>query len=270
MANRYDDETMKFIETRKRVAHMRREEAKRKRNIMIAIIAAVVVLVVVIVIAATSCSCGSDKEEATTVAPTTAEETTVEETTEEETTAEEFGEGSKAYVTEEGVRLRAEASTDSDIVDELSKGTEVTIISNEDDWMKVKTDSEEGYINKDYLSAEKPSGDSDDSEDVNSDNSSDDSNSERTIETRKRTINSETRRTLWSFLKVTLIANIVAVPVTVYLVTKQAWFDLATIPGWGWYVALATLVSFAISTLAVLWQTLRAARTNPAETLKKE
>ena len=84
------------------------------------------------------------------------------------------------------------------------------------------------------------------------------------------TINSETRRTLWSFLKVTLIANIVAVPVTVYLVTKQAWFDLATIPGWGWYVALATLVSFAISTLAVLWQTLRAARTNPAEALKKE
>ena len=40
MANRYDDETMKFIETRKRVAHMRREEAKRKRNIMIAIIVA--------------------------------------------------------------------------------------------------------------------------------------------------------------------------------------------------------------------------------------
>ena len=47
------------------------------------------------------------------------------------------------------------------------------------------------------------------------------------------TIKSKTRRTLWSFLKVTLIANIVAVPVTVYLVTKQAWFDLATIPGWG-------------------------------------
>ena len=46
MANRYDDETMKFIETRKRVAHMRREEARRKRNIMIAIIAAVVFAVV--------------------------------------------------------------------------------------------------------------------------------------------------------------------------------------------------------------------------------
>ena len=84
------------------------------------------------------------------------------------------------------------------------------------------------------------------------------------------TIDSETRRTLWSFLKVTLIANIVAVPVTVWLVMEQSWFDLATIPGWGWYVALATALSFAISLLAVLWQTLRAARTNPAEALKKE
>ena len=84
------------------------------------------------------------------------------------------------------------------------------------------------------------------------------------------TIDSETRRTLWSFLKVTLIANVVAVPVTIWLVLEQTWFDLATIPGWGWYVALATALSFAISLLAVLWQTLRAARTNPAEALKKE
>ena len=84
------------------------------------------------------------------------------------------------------------------------------------------------------------------------------------------TIISETKRTLWSFLKITLIANVVAVPVTVWLVMKQNWFDLATIPGWGWYVVLATMTSFAISLLAVLWQTLRAARTNPAEALKKE
>ena len=84
------------------------------------------------------------------------------------------------------------------------------------------------------------------------------------------TVGSETRRTLCSFLKITLIANLIAVPVTVYLAMKQAWFDLATIPGWGWFVALAALVSFIISTLTVLWQTLRAARINPAEALKKE
>ena len=84
------------------------------------------------------------------------------------------------------------------------------------------------------------------------------------------TIDSETRRTLWAFLKITLIANVVAVPVTVWLVLEQPWFDLATIPGWGWHVVLATALSFVISLLAVLWQTLRAARTNPAEALKKE
>ena len=197
MANRYDDETMKFIETRKRVAHMRREEAKRKRNIMIAIIAAVVIVVAIIVIAATSCSCGGSKDEPTTAAPTTkVEETTVEETTEEETTVEgELSEGSKAYVTEEGVRLRAEASTDSDIVNELSKGTEVTVISNEDDWVKVKAGGDEGYINKDYLSTEKVSSDSSDSsDDSNASNSNDSEDGERTIETRKRTINSETKK----------------------------------------------------------------------------
>ena len=84
------------------------------------------------------------------------------------------------------------------------------------------------------------------------------------------TIATETRRTLQSFLKVTLIANVVAVPVTIWMVMKQTWFDLATIPGWGWYVALATFISFTISILAVLWQTLRAAQINPAEALKKE
>ena len=84
------------------------------------------------------------------------------------------------------------------------------------------------------------------------------------------TIISETKRTLWSFLRIALIANVVALPVTVWLVMKQNWFDLATIPGWGWYVVLATMTSFAISLLAVLWQTFRAARTNPAEALKKE
>lgn len=84
------------------------------------------------------------------------------------------------------------------------------------------------------------------------------------------TIASETGRILRSFMKLALIANAVAVPVTVYLVMEQAWFDLANIPGWGWFIALATMVSFAISLLAVLWQTLGSARTNPAEALKKE
>ena len=37
-----------------------------------------------------------------------------------------------------------------------------------------------------------------------------------------------------------------------------------------WIFLTAMVISIAISTAAVLWQTLRAARTNPAEALKKE
>ncbi len=198
MANRYDDETMKFIETRKRVAHMRREEARRKRNIMIAIIAAVVLVVLIVVIAvAAGCGCGKG-EEPTTAPATTAEETTVEETTEEEeTSAEDFAEGTKAYINEEGVNLREEASTDSEVVDQLSKGTEVTVVANEDEWIKVKVNGNEGYVKSEFLSTEKLSSgsDSDDSDDSNSGNDSNNSdNNERQIETRKRTINNNSNK----------------------------------------------------------------------------
>ena len=37
-----------------------------------------------------------------------------------------------------------------------------------------------------------------------------------------------------------------------------------------WIFLTAMVISIAISTAAVLWQTIRAARTNPAEALKKE
>ena len=37
-----------------------------------------------------------------------------------------------------------------------------------------------------------------------------------------------------------------------------------------WIYFIATLLSFGVSIVSVLWQTLRAARTNPAEALKKE
>jgi ABC-type antimicrobial peptide transport system permease subunit len=37
-----------------------------------------------------------------------------------------------------------------------------------------------------------------------------------------------------------------------------------------WIYIAATLIIFAISVFSVLWQTLRAARTNPSAALKKE
>lgn len=83
-------------------------------------------------------------------------------------------------------------------------------------------------------------------------------------------IGSETRRNVWTFMKLTLIANLIAVPIIIFMTLKQVLFQLEYIGKWEWYIVLAVLLSFAISLAAVLIQTLRAARTNPAEALKKE
>ena len=68
----------------------------------------------------------------------------------------------------------------------------------------------------------------------------------------------------------TLIANLIAIPVAVAAfstIMKQFADKITNI--WIIYV-ICVLISFAISLGSVLWQTLRAARTNPAEALKKE
>jgi ABC-type antimicrobial peptide transport system permease subunit len=42
------------------------------------------------------------------------------------------------------------------------------------------------------------------------------------------------------------------------------------IEGYGWVFIVAVIISLAIAFATVLWQTLQAARTNPATELKKE
>ena len=73
-----------------------------------------------------------------------------------------------------------------------------------------------------------------------------------------------------TFVRITLIANLIAIPVAVAAfstIMKQFADKITNI--WIIYV-ICVLISFAISLGSVLWQTLRAARTNPAEALKKE
>ena len=40
--------------------------------------------------------------------------------------------------------------------------------------------------------------------------------------------------------------------------------------GYWWIFVLAAVITFAVSLLSILWQTLKAAKTNPAVELKKE
>ena len=84
------------------------------------------------------------------------------------------------------------------------------------------------------------------------------------------TMTSETRRNISEYMIITIIGSAVAIPVAWifcgrYLQEFAYRIDLTI-----WPFAAAVLLALAISLASVLWQTLRAARTNPAEALKKE
>ena len=84
------------------------------------------------------------------------------------------------------------------------------------------------------------------------------------------TVEAETISSVKSYLILTLAACIIGVPVAVFLAGKYLQGFAWRISGYWWIFALACIISLVISFLSVLWQTLRAARTNPATELKKE
>ena len=84
------------------------------------------------------------------------------------------------------------------------------------------------------------------------------------------TMASETRRNISEYMIITLIGSAVAVPVAWifcgrYLEEFAYRIDLTV-----WPFAVAVVIALIIALASVLWQTLRAACTNPAEALKKE
>ena len=84
------------------------------------------------------------------------------------------------------------------------------------------------------------------------------------------TVQDEIRKTVLAYLALLAVAAVIAVPLAVRLAVRLLEPYPYRISGYGWVfaaaVALATLIAFA----SVLWQTLKAAKTNPAEELKKE
>lgn len=76
-------------------------------------------------------------------------------TAEEEKQEEALAETKVGYVNVESVNVRKEKSTSSDILDNLTKNTEVTILAEEDEWYKVKIKDSIGYISKQYISDKK-------------------------------------------------------------------------------------------------------------------
>ena len=83
-------------------------------------------------------------------------------------------------------------------------------------------------------------------------------------------VTSETVRSVREYMILVGIAVLVGVPVAVVLAERylrQFWYR---IEGYGWVFVVGAVIALVISFLAVLWQTLKAAKTNPAVELKKE
>ncbi len=84
------------------------------------------------------------------------------------------------------------------------------------------------------------------------------------------TVDTEAWRTIRDYMALVGIACIIGIPVAVYVAQEYLKDFIYRLEGYWWIFVAAVVVTLVISMLSVLWQTLRAARTNPAAELKKE
>ena len=84
------------------------------------------------------------------------------------------------------------------------------------------------------------------------------------------TVRSETLRAVREYMILVGIACLIAVPVAAWISRRYLEDYNYRISNYGWIFAVAVLLSLAISFASVLWQDLKAARTDPAAELKKE
>jgi len=83
-------------------------------------------------------------------------------------------------------------------------------------------------------------------------------------------VNSETWRNVRGYMLLVGIACVIGIPLAVWAARLYLQRFAYRIEGYGWVFAAATVISVVIAFGTVLWQTLKAARTNPAVELKKE
>ena len=83
-------------------------------------------------------------------------------------------------------------------------------------------------------------------------------------------VEKETLRAVKSYMLMVLVACAIGLPLAIWAAGVYLQRFAFRIEGYGWVFAAALLISVAIAFATVLWQTLKAARTNPALELKKE
>ena len=83
-------------------------------------------------------------------------------------------------------------------------------------------------------------------------------------------VDSEVRRNVRGYMVLVGIACVIGIPMAIWASRLYLERFAYRIEGYGWVFAVAVVISLAIAFLTVLWQTLKAAKTNPAIELKKE
>ena len=84
------------------------------------------------------------------------------------------------------------------------------------------------------------------------------------------TVASEALRAVKEYMLLVGIAILIGIPIAIVLAQRYLMQFYYRIDGYGWVFAVAAVIALAISFLAVLSQTLKAAKANPAVELKKE
>ena len=84
------------------------------------------------------------------------------------------------------------------------------------------------------------------------------------------TVDSEVWHTIRDYMILVGIACLIGIPIAVYAAQEYLKDFIYRLEGYWWIFVVAVLLSAAIAFISVLWQTLKAARTNPAVELKKE
>ena len=90
----------------------------------------------------------------------------------------------------------------------------------------------------------------------------------------RKVFGSNVQRELWRTVKDYMvlvgIAALIGIPLAVWFCGRYLDRFAYRIEHYGWIIAVAVILGMLMAFLSVLWQTLKAARTNPAEALKKE
>ena len=84
------------------------------------------------------------------------------------------------------------------------------------------------------------------------------------------TVDGELWHSVREYMILVGIACIIGIPIAVWAAQKYLESYIYRLENYGWIFVLAVVFTFAMAFGSVLWQTLKAARTNPATELKKE